>query len=102
MAPAKAGTAGKTDRNNGKNSSGRSVSLASHVAEIAVKCGLTLAQAIEHSLSQLNMLGEAADRLQCRQAIVDLDVVAAGVAASMAKNGNSIINQTRRVLKQRS
>lgn len=48
------------------------------------------------------MLSQAASRVQARQARLDLQVVVAGVAASMCKEGNRLVKRLERALSKAS
>jgi hypothetical protein len=65
--------------------------LADWVAEVAVECGLTLAEARDHSLAQLRLLAEAARRLRARDALIDSQVMFAAAAAVMHKDNQTIL-----------
>jgi hypothetical protein len=76
--------------------------LADWVAELCLETGLTLAQAREHSLSQLQLLSDAAVRVRARSALLDSQVVFAAVAATMHKENASVFRRLQDRLEQQA
>lgn len=70
------------------------------MAELAVRCGLTLAQACEHTLPQLNLLAAAAARLQAREASMHLETTLAALGFFKAKNGPANLKQLQKALRK--
>lgn len=55
---------------------------------------------MEFTIPQIEMYLSALHRREARQAVLALDVVASGVAPSMAKNGYKIYSELRKILQQ--
>jgi hypothetical protein len=67
-----------------------------------LQAGLTLEQAVEHSLPQLKLLASAANRLQARSKLLDLETVFAAMAACHGSKGNQIKQQMRKALEKQA
>lgn len=67
-----------------------------------MKTGLTIAQAVDHSPAQLQLLAEAASRIDAARGLVDLHVTYAGVVATQIKEGRSVMEKTQKQLLKQS
>jgi hypothetical protein len=76
------------------------ISLADFCAEVAIRCGLTLSEVIDHTIPQLKLLAQAAERIRATQGLVDLNIAVAAGAAVQCKNGKKILNDVQRNLKK--
>jgi hypothetical protein len=74
------------------------VSLADWVAECAVRCGLTLAQAADHSPAQLRLLASAASRIDAGTGLLNLHTTYAATAATVAKEGRTVLERLQKQL----
>jgi len=67
-----------------------------------VQIGLTLEQAASHSLAQLEMLAQAANRVEARKALLALDSTANAFAAVMVKEGATGMKKLREMLEKQA
>lgn len=70
------------------------------MASLAVRCGLTLPQAADHSLAQLQLLADAADRVEAARLVGFLDAVSVGVSAAMSGKTRGLDAYRRTLLKK--
>ena len=78
-------------RHRAKRRGGRE--LADWVAELAIDAGLTLEQALGHSIAQLQLLSAAAARLKARDTLLASQATFAAVAAAMHKDNTRILKR---------
>ena len=66
-----------------------------------MQVGLTIPQALEHSLPQLKMLAQAAVRIRSGQALLDLNIAVTGTAAGYGNDsGGKMLKKLQRDLKK--
>ena len=57
-----------------------------------------MAEAVDHSPAQLQLLAEAAGRIAAGSSLVDLHVVYAGMVATQVKEGRSVMERLQKQL----
>lgn len=63
---------------------------------------MTLAQAIEHTVPQLELLAKASRVMVAEDALIMLDVNYSAFAGVMAKNGRQIVKSAEKALKEQT
>ena len=58
-----------------------------------MRCGLTLAQACDHSPGQLRLLSEAAGRVEAGAGLLNLHTTYAATVATVAKEGGRVMDR---------
>jgi hypothetical protein len=76
----------------------RRVAFADWVAECAVRCGLTLAEARDHSPAQLKLLARAATRVTAQDGLLALQTTHAAIAAAWSREGRQPFDRLQKVL----
>lgn len=102
MAPAKGFSSGAAGPGF-KRRAGQSpaVSLADFVAECAIRCGLTISEAVDHSPGQLRLLADAASRVDASGGLLSLHTTYAATIATQVKEGRSVMERLqKKLLKQ--
>lgn len=109
MAPAPSGASGKSvpgsdakARGRNGSQSSRGLTIGDYVAQLALRSGLTLEQAVEHSLPQLELLAKASRVITAENALIMLDVNYAAFAGVMAKNGSNIVKKAEKTLREQA